>query len=66
MGRIKTSFIKHIAKNLVEKYPDKFSTEFEKNKELMGQVVFVKSKRMRNTVAGYITAIKNQEKESKS
>lgn len=65
MGRIKTSFIKHAAKDLVEKYPDKFSTDFDKNKEIMGNMVSIKSKKMRNIMAGYITTLKKQEIASK-
>jgi len=62
MGRIKTSFIKHVGKDLVEKYSDKFSTDFEKNKEAVKEVVVIRSKRLRNIVAGYITSLKNQQK----
>jgi small subunit ribosomal protein S17e len=62
MGRIKTSFIKHVGKDLVEKYGEKFSTDFEKNKETVKEVVVIKSKRLRNIVAGYITALKKQQK----
>ena len=60
MGRIKTSFIKHIGKDLMEKHPDKFTTDFEKNKESVKQVVEVRSKRLRNILTGYITALKKQ------
>jgi len=62
MGRIKTSFIKHIARDLFEKHPDKFSTDFEKNKEVMKDLIDIKSKRTRNVVAGYLTSLKKQKK----
>lgn len=62
MGRIKTSFIKHIARDLFEKHADKFSTDFEKNKQVMKELVDIKSKRIRNIVAGYLTALKKREK----
>jgi len=55
MGRIKTSFIKNIAKELMEKYPDKFSADFEKNKKILSTFVSVNSKKIRNNIAGYIT-----------
>jgi len=62
MGRIKTSFVKHVAKDLVEKYPDKFSTDYEKNKiDLKGVMIF-ESKRMRNIIAGYLSVLKRQQK----
>lgn len=62
MGRIKTIFIKNIGKNLFEKHSDKFTTEFEKNKEVINQLIDIKSKRMRNIVAGYVTSLKRREK----
>jgi small subunit ribosomal protein S17e len=62
MGRIKTSFVKHVAKDLVEKYPDKFSTDYEKNKTALKEVMIFESKRMRNIVAGYLSVLKRQQK----
>jgi len=60
MGRIKTSFIKHIARDLFEKNADKFSTDFGNNKKIMDQLIDIKSKRTKNTVAGYITSLKKK------
>ena len=60
MGRIKTSFVKHVSKELMEKYGDKFSDDFEKNKEVLKQFASFESTRMRNTVAGYISSLKKQ------
>lgn len=62
MGRIKTSFVKHIAKDLFEKHADKFTADFSKNKEVVKELIDIKSKRLRNIVAGYITALKKREK----
>ena len=61
MGRIKTSFIKHIAKDLFEKHPEKFDTDFEKNKLAVDEFVEIKSKKMRNIIAWYLTSLKRQE-----
>ncbi len=60
MGRIKTSFIKNIALELVEKYPDKFTKDFSQNKEAVKRFVEIKSKKLRNMIAGYITALKKR------
>lgn len=60
MGRIKTSFIKNIGKELFEKNADKFTEDFAKNKETVKQLVDIKSKRIRNIAAGYITSLKRQ------
>ncbi len=60
MGRIKTSFIKNLALDLYEKHTDKFTTEFSKNKEIVKELVDIKSKKIRNVVAGYITKLKKR------
>ncbi|MBS3055333.1 MAG: 30S ribosomal protein S17e [Candidatus Aenigmarchaeota archaeon] len=56
MGRIKTSFIKNIAKDLMAKHPDKFPDDFERNKETMLNYVNVDSKKIRNGIAGHVTS----------
>lgn len=60
MGRIKTSFIKNIALDLVEKHPDKFTKDFYQNKEAVKQLIGIKSKKLRNMIAGYITSLKKR------
>jgi len=55
MGRIRTSEIKTASANLIRRFPDKFSPNFERNKELVDEFNIVESKRMRNQLAGYIT-----------
>jgi small subunit ribosomal protein S17e len=62
MGRIKTSFIKAVAKDLFEKHSDKFTTNFSKNKKLVKELADIKSKKLRNIIAGYLTRLKKQEK----
>jgi len=60
VGRIKTSFIKNLARDLFEREPEKFSSNFEKNKRIVDELVEIKSKRLRNIVAGYITSLKEK------
>ncbi len=58
MGRIRPTYIKRVAIELVEKYPGVFSTDFEANKELVAKLTDatdVKTNTMRNRIAGYIT-----------
>ncbi|MEM4076990.1 MAG: 30S ribosomal protein S17e, partial [Metallosphaera sp.] len=55
MGNIYTRDIKRIGQQIYEKYKDNISTDYEKNKELVKQVVDVYSKKVRNRIAGYIT-----------
>jgi len=61
MGRIKTSFIKTIGKDLFEKHEDKFSDNFDKNKEVINQLIATESKKLRNIIAGYVTSLKKQQ-----
>ena len=48
--------IKRISNELLEKYPDRFSTDFDENKEAIKQIAVVRSKLLRNKIAGYITS----------
>ena len=57
MGQVKNVFIKHLAKSLIEKYPDKFTKDFEKNKEELDKLIELESKKIRNKVAGYLAHI---------
>jgi small subunit ribosomal protein S17e len=54
LGQIKNKVIKNLAKTLIEKYPDRFSTDFENNKEETDKIILLKSKKIRNKVAGYL------------
>lgn len=57
MGRIKTKLIKRNTRELVEKYKKDFKTDFDSNKDLVTSHAEIKSKRMRNIIAGYVTRI---------
>ena len=48
--------IKRISTELLEKYQDKFGLDFNANKHVISEVAIVKSKVLRNELAGYITA----------
>jgi len=61
MGRIKTTFIKRKTKELLRKHEDKFTTDYEDNKKLTSQLTDVSSKKLRNTIAGYLTRLKKKE-----
>jgi small subunit ribosomal protein S17e len=64
MGRIKTTMIKNIGEKLYKEHKDEFTTDFEKNKEIVKKYVGIPSKKLRNIVAGYITRLKKQETKS--
>lgn len=54
MGRIKTSLIKRKSNEILDAYPAKFTKNFDENKKMVEEVAEVESKKMRNTIAGYI------------
>ena len=62
MGNIKPSFIKNVAIELVSRFPDAFSENFEKNKLMVEKLTTIKSKNTRNRVAGYIARIMEDRK----
>ena len=61
MGNIRTSFVKRTAKELIETYEDKFTTDFDENKKLVEEYSTVSTKHLRNKIAGYITRLVRQE-----
>ncbi|MEM4648093.1 MAG: 30S ribosomal protein S17e [Candidatus Pacearchaeota archaeon] len=61
MGRIKTGLVKKTAMQLIKVYGDEFTTDFNKNKEIIDKNIKL-SKKLRNTIAGYIVRIKKKEK----
>jgi small subunit ribosomal protein S17e len=55
MGRIRPTYIKRVAIELVTRYPKVFSADFEANKTLVDRFTNVQSITMRNRIAGYVT-----------
>jgi small subunit ribosomal protein S17e len=55
MGRIRPTYIKRVSIELLNKYPQAFSRDFENNKEMVNNLTDVYSVKMRNRIAGYIT-----------
>ncbi len=55
MGNIRQNFIKRVAIELVTKYNDQFSADFEHNKKVVAQLTDIKTTVFRNRVAGYVT-----------
>jgi ribosomal protein S17E len=62
MGKAVPKRIKLIARQLMEKYPDKFrEKDFEANKKFIDSLNLPIAKHTRNLVAGYITRLKGSE-----
>jgi small subunit ribosomal protein S17e len=53
LGKVRTEQVKRIARELLDKYPDKFTTDFEKNKQHVMAYTNISSTKLRNRVAGY-------------
>jgi len=64
MGKVRTILIKKVSKDLISKYPDVFTINFEKNKKLLDKYLEIGSKHLRNRISGYIVnllKIRNRE-----
>jgi len=57
MGRIKTTAMKRLAKQMIKENEDSFGVDFPKNKLKLQEKAPIKSKKIRNMVAGYITRL---------
>ena len=55
MGSVRTEQIKRTAKELIKRFPDKFSHDFESNKHMVATLVQGGTPKVRNQIAGYIT-----------
>lgn len=55
MGKVRTEQIKRIARELITRFPNKFSGDFEENKRVVAMLVPAATTRVRNQIAGYIT-----------
>jgi small subunit ribosomal protein S17e len=49
-----------MANELLERYPDKFTSDYNENKETIKSFAIVRSKELRNKIAGYITKTINR------
>ncbi|MBA3749595.1 MAG: 30S ribosomal protein S17e [Nitrosopumilus sp.] len=49
-----------MAYELLERYPDNFTIDFKENKEAIKRFARVRSKELRNKIAGYITSVVNR------
>jgi small subunit ribosomal protein S17e len=49
--------IRKLAEELLKQYGEKFTDNFEENKKVLNEIAEIKSKYLRNKVAGYITRI---------
>jgi small subunit ribosomal protein S17e len=55
LGKVRTVLIKRLARELVDRYSENFTADFDKNKELVDELLLNTTKRLRNRISGYIT-----------
>lgn len=55
MGKVKTEQIKNLGKELMKRFPEKFSRNFNENKIMVDELTEGTSTKVRNRVAGYLT-----------
>ena len=58
MGNIRPTYIKRVAIELVRRFPDEFTDDFEHNKAKVSEFTDVPTSMMRNRIAGYVTRYK--------
>ncbi len=61
MGRIKPRPLKSITEKTNEADSEMYTESFEKNKKIVSQRLDVKSKKLRNVIAGYAARLKKRE-----
>lgn len=63
MGRVRQTYIKRLAKDLVSADEERFGEDFDENKEELKEMEEFNSKKLRNRVAGYIVrVVQNKDK----
>ena len=58
MGKVRIAAVKKVSRELVTRYPDKFSKNYEENKIALATLVDARTKRLRNRIVGYVTRLK--------
>jgi small subunit ribosomal protein S17e len=55
LGKVKTDQVKRAGKELMSRFPTKFTTKFDENKRSVDSLTQGTTTRVRNQIAGYIT-----------
>lgn len=63
MGKVRTDTVKRTSRELIKRFPERFTGDFESDKEAVNDLVTLQSKRLRNRIAGYATRLKVVEAE---
>ena len=64
MGRIKGTLVKRVSREIMERYRDQLSSDFEKNKQFLAPQGL--QKKTKNSIAGYLARkVKKEEQKAK-
>lgn len=63
MSKVRQTYIKRLAKDLVSADSERFSDDFEENKQELKDTEEFESKKLRNRVAGYIVRVVQNRRE---
>ena len=61
MGRIRGTFIRNQTFEILKRYKDRFTDDFEHNKQELNNII-ITSKTNRNKIAGFITKLAKEKK----
>ena len=57
MGNVRSLLVKRTARKLVNQFGHRFRKDYTHNKQVVGELLDLPSKRMRNLIAGYVTRL---------
>ena len=57
MGKVRNEHVKRLAREILNKYPNKVTTDFTNNKLVVSEYTNISSTKLRNRVAGYTTRL---------
>jgi small subunit ribosomal protein S17e len=63
LGKVRTDTVKRTSREVLRRFPERFTGDFESDKQAVNDLVSTQSKRLRNRIAGYVTRLKVVEAE---
>jgi len=57
LGKVRPEKVKKIARELLKRFPDKFTGDFESNKKALAELSTATTPKLRNRIAGYVTRL---------
>lgn len=57
MGKVRPTYVKRVARQIMAEYGHLVTDNFEENKKLLNELALIRSKKLRNKVAGYLVRL---------